>query len=304
MVYALCFQGRVMKKRSLLFVGLCASFFLSTPAFAQDEAGEGEPAGEPAAEAGPADADAAPAAAGEGEGDAAAPAAGDAPAAKEGELGPGGRELRTDYPGTPESKQANMETARLGGGDRGDEQTYDLRVRELETRIDDLKDRVFRSKSRIVLLRETLLGGKLAGSAAIIRHADELGSGFKLVRATYVLNGKSIYNKFDEDKGLLPDNRELEIFNGAMSPSSHFLDVTLVYKGDSAILPYFKGYTFTLSDRCPFEVEQGLTTVVDIVPFEGGDVTTSVEDRPRLKCKVTKTTIDAASKGVSTEEAK
>jgi hypothetical protein len=295
-----------MKKRSLLLFGLCASLSLSMPAFAQEEVGEDTPPDAAAADA-PADdaaADAPDAADAPPEGDAAAPAADTTgePAA-EGDLGPGGRPLRTDYPGTPESKQANMETARLGGGARGDEQTYDLRVRELETRIDDLKDRVFRSKSRIVLLRETLLGGKLAGSAAIIRHTDELGSGFKLVRATYILNGKSIYNKFDEDKGLLPEDRQLEIFNGAMSPSSHFLDVTLVYKGDSSVLPYFKGYTFTLSDRCPFEVEQGLTTIVDVTPFEGGDATTSVEDRPRLKCKVTKTTIDAATKGVATEEA-
>src|SRR5690606_10334810 len=62
------------------------------------------------------------------------------PASDEPVLGPGGRPLRTDYPGTEESLQPRMNTARIEGlpledGQRP-EDIYDLRVRELETKID------------------------------------------------------------------------------------------------------------------------------------------------------------------------
>merc|ERR1712000_620024 len=81
---------------------------------------------------------------------------GGAPADGGPKVGPGGREMRTDYPGTEESLRERMETDRIQGvasGDVSSQEVYDLRVKELETRIDDLKDKVFRSKSRIVLLK-------------------------------------------------------------------------------------------------------------------------------------------------------
>ncbi|MFU8806709.1 MAG: hypothetical protein ACNA8W_23070, partial [Bradymonadaceae bacterium] len=84
-------------------------------------------------------------------------------------IGPGGTPLRTDYPGTEASLQPRMDTDRIEGlefGEGGSAEAYDLRVKELETKIDDLKEKVFRSKSRIVLLKETVLSGNLAGSRA------------------------------------------------------------------------------------------------------------------------------------------
>jgi len=90
-------------------------------------------------------------------------------------LGPGGRPLRTDYPGTDESLLSRMDTNQVQGlqidGNQPQE-AYQMRIQELETKIDDLKEKVFQSKTRIVLLRETLLSGNLAGARAILKAAQ------------------------------------------------------------------------------------------------------------------------------------
>ena len=207
-----------------------------------------------------------------------------------GETGPGGKPLRQDYPGTEESLKARMETDRLKGvaeGDVSSKEVYDMRVRELETRIDDLKDKVFRSKSRIVLLRETVLGNRVAGSKAKIQHKGELGSQFKLRRVTYMLDNNPIRMESDEG-GNLSERTDFNVFDGAIGPGTHDLVVQLEYQGNNMVFGYFEGYTIALNERCQFTVDEGMATMVDVVVFKKDDVTLSVEKKPTLRCDVTK----------------
>lgn len=208
-------------------------------------------------------------------------------------LGPGGRELRTDYPGVDDAMKARMDVESLQGIDTPDKapkEVYDLRVRELETRIDDLKAKVFRSKSRIVLLRETLLGGKTAASRAVIVHKDQLGSSYKLRRALYRLDGNTLLNELDRD-GSLSEKENIELYSGSIGPGTHNLTVYLEYQGNSSMFSYFQGYDFTLQKSCKFTVEQGKTSNVSVIPHEKGNATTQVQDRPDVRCESTVTEI-------------
>ncbi len=53
---------------------------------------------------------------------------------------------------------------------------YVLRLQELEDRVNDLKEQIFRSKSRLVLLRERILGTRIGGSQARIMHINDIHS--------------------------------------------------------------------------------------------------------------------------------
>ena len=57
---------------------------------------------------------------------------------------------------------------------------YAIRLRGLEERVNDLKERIFRSKARLILLRETVLNGVISGAKAQIVHRNEMGSSFTL----------------------------------------------------------------------------------------------------------------------------
>ena len=209
-------------------------------------------------------------------------------AAPDESVGPGGKKLRSDYPGTEESLKANMETDRIEGASAlGDQpaESYNLRVRELETKIGDLKEKVYHAKMRVVFLREKLLKGNLAGSRAIIAHHTDLGSSFALRRAVYNLDGAALYNQLDDGSGSA-DRREFEVYNGGIAPGNHSLSILLRYQGDGGIFSYFDGYQFELQTSCDFKAQEGKIAHVHVVAYEDGGVSRKIEDRPALRCDI------------------
>ena len=84
--------------------------------------------------------------------------------------------------------------------------TYNVRLRDLEARVDELKDQIRRSHTRLALLSDTILSGGAAGSRAEISFQNEMSSAFRLSRALIVLDGAVQYNRAD-DTGALADRR-------------------------------------------------------------------------------------------------
>src|SRR5690606_10779900 len=68
----------------------------------------------------------------------------------------------------------------LGASDTRTSDAYGERIQNLRNDVDALKDRVFRSKARLSLLRETVLRGMLSGSRVILAHRNLMGTGFRL----------------------------------------------------------------------------------------------------------------------------
>ncbi len=208
--------------------------------------------------------------------------------------GPGGAPLQTDYPGTEESLQARMDTGRIEGeelpeGEEGEE-IYDLRVRELETQIDDLKERVFRSKSRIALLRETVLAENLAGSRAVVTFVNDLGRRYKIDRAIFSVDGSQVHSTLGTNGEY---DEETEIFSGPMTPGTHTVSVTLGLTGSGyGLFSYAEGYEFDLRFSCQFTAEEGRTTLVTVRSYKSGNSFTAHEERPDGICKVSMVELD------------
>lgn len=211
-------------------------------------------------------------------------------AKKEGEaVGPGGKPLRMDYPGTEESKTSVMTTSQIKGLEtlKAGDTSYGLRVKELETKIDDLKEKVFQSKTRIVLLREKLLSGNLAGSKAMVIHKTELGSAWSLTQAIYNLDGTRVFAQTDEN-GSLADKDSFEVYDGGLSPGNHKVTVFLKYQGTSmGIFPYFKGYGGDIRAVCDIVAKEGKISRVEVAIFPKGGIAESIEKRPNVRCDVT-----------------
>ncbi|MFB6351735.1 MAG: hypothetical protein ABEK29_08110, partial [Bradymonadaceae bacterium] len=148
------------------------------------------------------------------------------------ETGPGGKKLRDDYPASDKAKQKKMDTKRIEGlqFEEGENPSdaYNLEIQELETKIDDLKEKVFQSKSRVVLLKETVLGGNLSGSRAVIVHTDELGGRFKLQRAMYSLNGNRVFNE-SKKTGNLPSKKKFKVYDDSLTAGQHNVSILLEY---------------------------------------------------------------------------
>jgi hypothetical protein len=161
--------------------------------------------------------------------------------------------------------------------------TYTVRLKDLEDRVNRLKEQIFRSKARLSLLAETVLDRKIAGAKAIIAFHNEMGGSFWLTRATFLLDGGAILNKVDED-GSLAERDVIELFNGPVMPGEHTLSVVLQYRGNGfGIFSYLKGYSFKVRSSRTFSVSEGKAIDVNVVSFEQGGVTTPLEERPAIR---------------------
>jgi hypothetical protein len=161
-----------------------------------------------------------------------------------------------------------------------------VRLKALERNVNDLKEQVFRTRARLNLLKETVLGGVIGASRCVIKHKNEMGSTFRLIKVVYSLDGVQIMNKVD-DTGRLADMPEFDVYNGAIQPGNHTLTVQLVYQGSGfGVFSYLKGYKFKASSSHTFVAADGKATAVTVLGYEKGGMTTNMEDKPAVEFKV------------------
>ena len=161
--------------------------------------------------------------------------------------------------------------------------TYAVRLRDLEQRINELKEQIFRSKARLSLLAETVLDRKIAGARAQIKFRNEMGGSFRLTKATFLLDGGPVFNKSDEG-GSLAERDVIDLFDGPVMPGDHTLSVVLHYRGHGyGIFSYLKGYSFKVRSSRTFTVGEGKAVKLEIVGYEKGGVTTPLEERPAVR---------------------
>lgn len=161
--------------------------------------------------------------------------------------------------------------------------TYAVRLRDLEQRINELKEQIFRSKARLSLLAETVLQGVVAGAQAVIVHENRMSSSYRLVKAVYALDGSPIFNRADEE-GSLAESDQFEVFNGSIVPGEHTLTVNLEYRGHGyGIFTYLKGYRFKVRSNYAFTAPEGRLVNVRVVGYESGGPTAPLEERPAVR---------------------
>ena len=190
---------------------------------------------------------------------------------------------------------AQPSTAALTGqatGNARESEIYGERLDGIEAEVAALKDKIFRSKARLAVLRDTVLSGVMAGGRVLIVHRNLMGSGFRLVRVAVVLDGAQIFARSDET-GALDQEDELPIFDGNLPPGPHEIAVELSYQGQGyGAFSYLKGYSFRSASNHSFAVgESGQFKLVS-KGYERGNLTTEMKDRPAVDWQTV--AIDAA----------
>ena len=157
---------------------------------------------------------------------------------------------------------------------------HDYKLRELEEKVVTLKEKVFRSKTRLLLLKERLLNDVIAEAKVVVFHENDMGSNFKPVQVLYHLDGEKIY--FQDNSELLDKKASLEIYNQNMTPGNHVLAVEMVYRGDSTVFAYLKDYEFKLRSSYTFYATKGKITTVRAIGYQKGDITYDLRERPSI----------------------
>lgn len=209
-----------------------------------------------------------------------APAGGDTTGGTETPAGTPVDAVDTSVTGTAETGASPGASTNPSDMDAG---TYAVRLRDLEQRINELKEQIFRSKARLSLLAETVLQGVVAGAQAVIVHENRMSSSYRLVKAVYALDGARIFSKADEE-GSLGERRDLDIYDGSIVPGEHTVTVNLEYRGNGyGIFSYLKGYRFRVRSNYSFTAPEGKAITIRVVGYEKGGPTAPLEERPAIR---------------------
>jgi hypothetical protein len=156
-------------------------------------------------------------------------------------------------------------------------------LRTVEQEVDHLKERVFRSKATLQLLKELVIEGASLGSRVVVWHINRMGPAYHTESIKYFLDGKNVYSKVDPT-GHLGDLKELKIHEQAVPPGTHNLQVNMVLRGYGlGVFSYLKTYSFKVQSSYTFKVEDGKVTVVRVIADERSGPWRSFEERPTVQ---------------------
>ncbi|MBP6633199.1 MAG: dihydrolipoamide acetyltransferase [Kofleriaceae bacterium] len=166
-------------------------------------------------------------------------------------------------------------------------QPVPVRLRRLEQRVQALKERAWRAKARVGMLKESALGGGV-GAAATLLHSNKMGSSFRLIKLVYAVDGTQVFARSDDSAETLYKTKSFDILNGPIAPGSHTVSVVAVYRGHGyGVFKYLSKYTFQVRASHTFTVEEGKGIKVEGVGYEKGGANTPMEKRSAVEFKVT-----------------
>jgi hypothetical protein len=167
-------------------------------------------------------------------------------------------------------------------------------LRDIDREMTALSNDITASHARLREITAMVLDQSGGGAQLIVEHQNEMGSTFRLMRASYSLDGVVIATRTD-DGGSLADQQGFLVYNGRVASGEHTLTVSLEYQGSGyGIFSYIRGYTFRARSVQTFAVPESRAVRVVVVGYERGGATASVEERPAIRYVQTMMTIPEA----------
>jgi hypothetical protein len=162
---------------------------------------------------------------------------------------------------------------------------YVVRLRDLESRVDELKEQIRRSHTRLTLLSESVLAAGVGGAQAQIVFRNAMSNAFRVEEVMVVLDGAVQYNEKGDEA---PHRRQqvTPVFDGAIPPGDHTIQIVVTLRGHGyGVFSYLKGYSFEAKSTHSFTVRQGGSVRIEAISYERGDATTPLDQKPALRFK-------------------
>jgi len=153
----------------------------------------------------------------------------------------------------------------------------------IEEQVNGLKERVFRSKATLQLLKEIVIQGSSSGSRGKVLHVNKLGRSYTIESISYYLDGQVKFSKVDLSGGL-GAQKQVSIFDGPLPPGDHNLSVHLKLRGNGfGVFSYVSNYVFNVQASTAFTAEDGKSCRVKALIDERGGIGRSFTERPSVK---------------------
>ncbi len=161
--------------------------------------------------------------------------------------------------------------------------TYSVRLRDIEAKVDELKENLRRSAARLTLLSDTVLSGGASGCRAEVDFVNDIQSGLDLVGVTITIDGVVQLNKQDENGGLMV-SRTYPVLRAAVQPGDHTVQVKLSYRGaKGGLLTYMQAFRADVKGSHTFATSEGKVVRLKIQASERGGFFAPLEQRLGLE---------------------
>ncbi len=141
------------------------------------------------------------------------------------------------------------------------------RLRDLQRGTRELNADVGESYRRLAAIRMDLFD-RVDGARVTITQENAVGPFYRLIEATYAIDGQQVFHRRDES-GALGRSGSLEVHDGVLAPGDHTLSVVLRYVGDGGeVIRYLEGYRFSVRSSYSFVAPPGQHTRLEVRPFE------------------------------------
>ena len=187
------------------------------------------------------------------------------------ESGPGAAAPAVEAPAAPAVEKSSAESR---------ESRKSARLRELQNRVVSLKEEIFRTKTRLMLIKERLLNNVIAEAKLVLVHKNQLGDSFTIEEVTYYLDDNKIY--FGDEASANLDEREFAVYDGTVVPGHHVLLVDFKLRGESGFFSYLEDFRFRIRSNYTFFASRGRISVLNSQVFESGGFLTDFRDRPKV----------------------
>lgn len=158
-------------------------------------------------------------------------------------------------------------------------EAYVIRQRDVQAQVEGLRSDVFDAEARLQLLAERYLGSTVAGGRATIEHQNAMSPLYRLVRATYTIDGHALPPTTPSAEA-----RNFAVFTGPLEPGAHTLTVDLEYQGQGhTVFPYWEGYRMHVHSTESFTVQPGQEVRLRVVGFERGNAMLDPTARPGVR---------------------
>ena len=149
------------------------------------------------------------------------------------------------------------------------EEGYDIKLKNLEEKINSLKDKIVRSKQRLAVLQESVTGGTIAETKVSIVHRNTINSFFRLISAVFYFDDKQIFSKSNaSDELTMP---EIVIYDATVTPGTHNISVFYVFEGKRyGVFSYLKDYTLKINAEYTFSIDEGNKADIVVLPIDKG----------------------------------
>jgi hypothetical protein len=160
--------------------------------------------------------------------------------------------------------------------------SFNRELLTIEEQVNSLKERVFRSKATLQLLKEIVVQGSSSGSRGSVTHINKLGRSYTIESISYYLDGQGKFSKVDTTGGL-DAKKELKIFEGPIPPGNHNITVHIKLRGNGfGVFSYVSNYVFNVQASTAFVAEDGKSCKVRVVVDERGGIGRSFTERPSV----------------------